>query len=436
MSTDSQTTTQGPEAPPDKPGLMANQDWRRFWVGETVSLIGTQVTTLALPLVAILTLQASAFDIGLLNASRYLPVVLVSLLAGVWLDRRRRRPVLIASNFGRAILIGMIPAAAAAGILSIWLLCALCLAIGVLTVLFDVGALSYLPNLVQRRHLAEANGKLQTSYSLAGIVGPGLGGLLVGLITAPLTLLVDAVSFLVSAVLMIFIRIPEPEPNLAEDKPSLRASIAEGLTAVFGSPLLRSLLTQSATFNLFQNAMVTVFLVYAVRYLGLNPTTLGIVLGSMSVGAMIGAFVTHRVTHALGLGRTLRITTIAVGLAPLLLVLPTGSSAGTIAILIAAQAIYGFNIVVYNVNTMTLRQTVTPNRVLARMNASYRLLLFGTIPIGALFGGTLAELAGLRPAMIITVVLLTSPIAWTFFSPIYALRTMPTGPDESERSSS
>jgi MFS family permease len=413
----------------DEQPLLANKDFIKVWAGETVSLMGTQVTQLALPLVAILTLHASPFDIGLLNASRYIPVVIVSLFAGVWLDRRRRRPALIASNLGRAVLIGMIPVAYALGALSIWLLCLLCIVTGALTVIFDVGLLSYVPSLVERRHLAESNGKLQTSWSLAGIVGPGAGGLLVGLLSAPVTLAVDAVSFLVSALSLMAVRKPEPEPNQAAAKMPVRASIKEGLATVFGSRLLRSLLTQSATFNLFQNALITVFLVYAVRVLGLSPTQLGVVVASMSVGALVGAFSTHRITKAVGLGRTLRITTIGVGLAPLLLVLPSGSSILAIGTLMASQAIYGFGLVVYNVNTVTLRQTVTPNRLLGRMNASYRLLLFGTIPVGAILGGALGEVAGLRPAMIVTVTLLMSPIIWTFFSPVYALQKMPDGPD-------
>lgn len=431
MSTETQAAPE-PTIPQDT--LWANHDWRKVWAGETISLIGTQVTQLVLPLVAILTLQASAFDIGLLNASRYLPVVAVSLVAGVWLDRRRRRPVLIAANLGRAVLIGLIPVAAALGILSIWLLCVLCILVGVLTVVFDVGILAYVPSLVNRKHLADANGKLQTSWSLAGIIGPGLGGLLVGLITAPFALIVDSLSFLVSAVLMWRARASEPEIEAVApaDRPSLRTSIMEGLAAVFGSPILRSLLTQSATFNLFQNALLTVFLVYAVRFLGLTPGELGLVVGAMSVGGLVGAFLAHRVTNAVGLGRTLRLATIIVALTPLLLAVPTAPGIVTVVILMAAQALYGFNLVIYNVNTMTLRQIVTPNRLLARMNASYRLLLFGTVPIGALLGGTLAEVLGLRPAMIITVLLLVSPIIWTFFSPVYALREMPTGPDEPE----
>lgn len=410
--------------PVDRP-LMQNPDFIKVWSGETISLIGTQVTQLALPLVAIYTLQASSFEIGVLNASRYLPVVIISLFAGFWLDRHRRRPILIATNLGRAALTGLIPLTNAFGMLSMWLLCLLCVCIGTLTVIFDVGLLSYMPGLVDRRHLTDANSKLQTSWSLSGIVGPGLGGFLVGLISAPVTMALDAASFLLSGLTLIAVRQPEADPAPAADRIPMKKSIKEGLDTVFGSPLLRALLTQSAVFNLFFNAMSTVFVVYAVRYLGLTAIQLGFVVGSMSVGALAGAFTNRRITGKFGLGRMLRINTVFVAVMPLLLAVPRGHGIATMAILMGAQMVYGANLVIYNVNTVTLRQIVTPNRLLARMNASYRLLLFGTVPIGALFGGLLGQVLGLRTAMVITVITMLSPIAWTFFSPVFQLVAMP-----------
>lgn len=414
-----------PPAPADDRPLMQNTDFVKVWAGETFSLIGTQVTQLALPLVAIYTLQASSFGVGMLNASRYLPVVIISLFAGVWLDRRRRRPILMASNVARAVLTALIPLSAAFGVLSMWLLCLLCLLIGILTVIFDVGLLSYVPGLVERRHLAEANSKLQTSWSLAGIVGPGLGGLLIGLISAPMTLTIDAVTFVLSALALRAVRRPEPEPEQPAEQVAMWPSIKEGLATVFGSPLLRSLLSQSAVFNLFYNAMTTVFVVYAVRYLGLSALQLGLVVGSMSIGALAGAFWNRRITPLVGLGRMLRINTALVALTPLLLIVPRGDGVLTMAILMGSQLVYGANLVIYNVNTVTLRQIVTPNRLLARMNASYRLLLFGTVPVGAVFGGVLGQVFGLRTAMVITVITMLSPIAWTFFSPVFQLTAMP-----------
>jgi MFS-type transporter involved in bile tolerance (Atg22 family) len=231
--------------------------------------------------------------------------------------------------------------------------------------------------------------------------------------------------------MLLSLRVREPEPEVPEQRPTLRASIAEGLRAVYGSPVLRNLLTQSATFNLAQNAMLTVFVVYAVRSLGLSAQQLGLVLGVGSVGALAGALLGTRVTRAVGYGRTLRLATIVANLAPLLFLVARGTDPLSVAVLTVAYGTAGFWLVIYNVNTVSLRQAVTPNRVLARMNASYRMVLFGTIPLGALLGGTLAQYLGLRPAMVITLLLLTTPIAWTFFSPVFRLPALPTKPDES-----
>jgi MFS family permease len=419
------------EAKP-RDGALRNPEFLKFWTGETVSLIGSEVTRFAFPLVAILSLGSSVFEVGVLNAMRYVPIVIVSLFAGVWLDRRRRRPILIATNLGRAVLIGMIPLASTLHLLSIQVMYAVALLVGTLTVIFDVGSLSYVPNLVERKQLADANGRLQTSFSLALIAGPSLAGLLIGLLTAPVTLTVDAVSFLFSVVMISLIRKPEQAPESSGDRPTVRSSIAEGLRAVFGRSVLRNLLTQSATFNMFQNAMMTVFVVYVVRVLGLSPAQLGFVLGAGALGALLGSVFANRITRTVGLGRTLFITTVAACLSPLVFLLAPGHDTLSMAILIASHTVYGLNLVIYNVNTLTLRQVVTPNRLLARMNASYRMVLFGTIPLGALLGGTLGRYFGLRTAMVATAVLLLSPIAWTLFSPVFRLRAMPTGPIEEE----
>jgi MFS family permease len=410
--------------------LWTNRDFVKLWSGETVSLIGTQITQFTLPLVAILTLGASVFQVGLLNACRYAPVVVVSLFAGVWLDRRKRRPVLIACSLGNAVLIGLIPLSYGLGLLSMGLLYVVCLLVGVLTVVFDVGVLSYVPSLVERRHLADSNGQIQTSTSLAGIAGPGLAGILVGILTAPVTLTVDAVSYLCSAIGLITISRREPEPEQPEVRPPVRTSIAEGLHAVYGSSTLRSLLSQSATFNFFQNGFMTIFVVYALRVLHLSPLKLGIVVGAISVGGVAGATVANRIRLRAGFGRTVLMTTIFAGICPLLLVIPRGNGVLAMAALIVVELIFGFNVLVFNVNTITLRQTVTPNRLLGRMNASYRLVLFGTGPIGAVLGGWFASAAGLRPALVTAAVLLVVPSLWIFFSPIFRMKDMPSGPIE------
>lgn len=425
----SDQTVKSPEAQAEATGgLLANRDFVKLWAGETVSLIGTQVTQFTMPLVALLTLNATVLEVGVLNALRFVPVLVVSLFAGVWLDRRKRRPILIACALGNALLIGLIPITSVAGVLSIGILYVVVTLAGTLSVIFDVGALAYVPYLVERRHLAESNSKLQASFAVAGIAGPGLAGLLIGLITAPITLSVDAVSYLASAFGLIAITRREPEPEVPQERQSVMRSIAEGLRAVYGSKLLRSLLAQSAALNLFFGAVMTVFVVYAVRYLGLTPFKLGLVLGAAAVGALTGALLSTRVRKALGLGRSLVMNTAVMAAAPLLMIIPRGAGLVSMVILICSHLTYGMNISMFNVAAITMRQTVTPRRVLARMNASYRMVLFGVPLLGALMGGLLGTAVGLRPALIISLVAMTSPAAWIFFSPVFRLREMPSGP--------
>jgi Transmembrane secretion effector len=412
-------------------GILINPDFAKLWTGETVSQIGSQVTQFALPLVAILTLKASVFEVGVLNALRFVPVIVVAVLAGVGLDRRRRRPVLIACSAASAVLIGLIPLAQVAGMLSLGLLYAVTLLVGTLSVCFDVGALSYVPYLVGRQHLIEANSKLQASAAFAGIAGPGLAGLLIGLITAPITLTVDAVSYLFSVASLIAIRRPEPAPE-AGQRASMRRSMAEGFRAVYGTGLLRALLAQSATLNVGFGATSTIFVVYAVRTLGLTPLKLGIAMGALQAGALLGALGAARVKRVLGLGRTLAFSILAVSASPLLLLPPRNATVAAVAVFAASWLGHGFGIAVWNVNTITLRQAVTPTRLLARMNATYRMLLFGALPVGALAGGLLGTAIGLHSALVVAVIVLTVPIAWILFSPVFRLTEMPTLAQEDE----
>jgi MFS family permease len=425
----SDQTVKPPAAPAEETsGLLANRDFVKLWTGQTVSLIGTQVTQFSMPLVAVLTLNATVLEVGILNALRFVPVLLLSLFAGVWLDRRRRRPILICCALGNSLLIALVPIASVTGLLSIGLLYVVTTLVGLLNMVFDVGALSYVPQLVDRRHLSQANSRLQASNAVAGISGPGLAGLLVGLITAPITLSVDAVSYLASAFGLLAITRREPEPERKEDRQPVGRSIAEGLRAVYGSKLLRALLTQSAALNLFFGAVITVFVVYAVRYLHLTPFKLGLVLGASAVGALSGALFSTRVRRRLGLGRSMVVNTIGLSAAPLLMIVPRGAGLGSMIILICSHLLYGSNVSMFNVTAITMRQTVTPRRVLARMNATYRMLLFGAPLFGALMGGLLGDALGLRPALIISLIAMTSPVLWIAFSPVFRLREMPAGP--------
>ena len=415
---------------PDRPRgrVFASSDFAKLWAGETVSQLGSQVTIFALPLVAILTLHATVLEVGLLNGMRYLPVIVIALPVGVWFDRRRRRPVLIACACSSAVVIGLVPLASVTGILSIGLLCVVAVAAGALSMAFDIGSFSYVPSLVEREDLAESNGRLQASIAFAGIAGPGLAGFLIGLITAPITLSVDAVSFLFSAAGLLSISRREAPVQVPVERTSIRQSIAEGLRAVYGSKLLRSLLSQMAAVNLASGAVYTLFVVYAVRKLGLSPFELGLVVAGLAAGSLVGALTGGRVRTSLGLGRSMALNTAGASLPLLGILIPHGATVVTIAILALVHFVYGINITMLNVSVITLRQVITRPEVLGRMNASYRMLLMGTLPIGSLAGGLLGTAFGLRAALVVALIALTTPLAWVFFAPAFRLPEMPAGP--------
>jgi MFS family permease len=413
--------------------IWSDRDFVKLWAGETVSLIGTQITQFTLPLVALLTLHTSVLQVGLLNACRTAPVVGVSLFAGVWLDRRRRRPILIGCSLGSALLIGLVPISYGLGLLSIGLLYLICLATGVLSVVFDIGVLTYLPTLVERRHLADSNSKMQASMSLSLVAGPGLAGALVGLLTAPVTLSLDAVSYLCSAAGLIAVGKPEQSPEDAGPRPPVRNSIAEGIRAVYGSPILRSLLHLSATFNFVQAGFITIFVVYGVRVLHLSPFRLGLVLGAIAIGGIIGAMSSNRISPILGVGPTMLAGVCGATLCPLLLLIPRDGGPASMAIMIGTELLYGFGVLSFNVITVTVRQTVTPNRLLGRMNASYRMVVFGMAPLGAALAGVLGQHLGLRTALLIAVLAFPSAALWSISSPVVRMREMPVGPDEDRR---
>jgi Na+/melibiose symporter-like transporter len=409
-------------------GVLGNPDFAKLFAGETISQIGSQVTQFTMPLVAIITLNATAFQVGILNALKFVPVIVIALFAGVWLDRRRRRPIMIMCAFGNAILIGLVPIASVTGFLSIGLLYVVITLAGSLTVIFDVGALSFVPFLVDRDHLTESNSKLQASTAFAGIAGPGIAGFIVGLITAPITLSVDAVSYLFSAAGMLAITKREPVPERLADKPSIRASLGEGFRAVYGTKLLRILLGQSATLNIGFGMVSTIFTLYGIRVLGFSPDKLGIAIGSLAAGALCGSLLAARIERLIGLPRTLSFAIVGVCASPLLLLIPRNADLLSLVLAMAAWLGHGFGISVWNVNTITLRQVLTPMRVLGRMNATYRMVLFGALPVGAFVAGLLGSALGLRHAILISVLALTTPMLWLAFSPVFRLKEMPTGP--------
>jgi MFS family permease len=407
-------------------GLWRHPQFVKLWAGETISQFGTQISQLAIPLTAALVLNATPLQMGLLGAFEFAPFLLLSLFAGVWVDRLRRRPVLIIADVGRAILLGSIPAAALLGVLHIEQLYVVGLLTGVLTVFFDVAYQSYLPALVSREHLIEGNSKLQASVAVAQIAGPGAAGVLVQLITAPLAVLADAASFVASAMFLLLIRAPEPVPeHHAKGTSSIWAELREGLAVVLGNPLLRSIAGCTATSNLFGNAMMAVYVLYATRQLGIEPALLGIIFAAGGPGALLGSLLAGRVADRFGFGSTIVGSIVIGALANLLVPLASGPLTVVAGMLMLAAFIAGLCNPVYNINQVSLRQAITPDRLQGRMNASVRFIVWGTIPIGAVLGGALGQAIGLWPTLLsMALCSLLAPL-WVVFSPVRQLRSQP-----------
>jgi MFS family permease len=408
-------------------GLWRDHDFLKLWSAETISQFGTQVSQLALPLVAILVLDASAFEVALLGTIEFLPFILFTLPAGVWIDRLPRRPILILGDFGRAALLASIPVAYIADVLTIWQLYGVGFFVGICTVFFDVAYMSYLPALVTRDQIIDGNSKLEISRSAAQVGGPGLGGGLVQLFTAPYAILVDAVSFLGSGMFLLGIRKEEPPPVAAPadgSKPSLWSELKAGMRFVLGNPNLRAQAGCTGTSNFFSNVAYAIILVYLVRELDLSAGVIGLAFSIGSVGSLIAAFSAMRLSKRFGIGPTTIAAGFVWGPATLLIaVAPAGNAA--IPFLVATVLLSGFSIVVYNIIQVSYRQAICPPRLQGRMNSVMRFIVWGTIPIGALVGGVLGSWVGLQETIIIGGIGGSLSVLFIVFSPQRHLRDMP-----------
>jgi MFS family permease len=413
-------------APAAGRNLWRDADFLKFWSGEAISLFGMQVTLLALPLIAVLVFEVGPEQVGLLRALELIPFLLLALPLGVWVDRVRRRPVMILANASRAVLIGLIPILYEAGQLHLSVLYVIAFLVGIGAVLFDVSWMSYIPVLVrERQQLMAANSRLAATHAAADVAGPGIGGVLVQVLTAPVALAVNAVSYAVSVVTLLAIRTPEPPPPDRADRRSLGAELRDGLRWVFGNPLLRTVTLLGAAYNFFFTFVQTVFLVYAIRTIGLSPGILGLVLSFGGIGGLLGASFAGRLTRLAPIGRVYLCAAVVAFVAPVLIPLAGGPELATIAVLCFAFGVGTAGIGVANVVGISLRQTVTPPRLMARMNAAVRTLLYGLGAAGAPAGGYIAVALGLRPALVVAAVGSVLVMLPVFRSSVVALRALP-----------
>lgn len=405
-------------------GLWRHANFLKFWSGQAVSLLGTQVTQLAMGLTAALVLDATPLEMGVLGTLYSLPYLLFGLLAGVWVDRVARRPLLIGADVGRAMLLASIPVAALSNVLSMGHLYAVSFLVGLLNVVFNVAYGSFLPSIVSRSDLQEGNQKLALAEAIARVSGPGLAGALVQIMTAPTAMIVDAASFVVSAVSLIAINARESSPPAPGGR-SIGNEITEGLAAVFSHPLLRPLMIGSNLGNVadgvqFSSGVVILFLT---RELHFQPVVLGAVISGLGVGGLIGAAFNGPLTRSLGPGAVIvgSMGLWAVGGGGLALVPESPVApiavAGLLGLIGAINPVAGASV-------STLRQVVTPDRLLGRVTAVVRVAVWTSMAGGALIGGVLADRIGLRATLALGGVLPLLGLLWLAASPIRGLRSL------------
>jgi MFS family permease len=386
-----------------RPSLLRHADFLKLWTAETVSLLGTQVTLLALPLVAATILNVSPFEFALLGTIEFLPFIVLSLPAGVWVDRLRRRPIMIVGDVGRAIALSSIPIAFAFNVLTIWQLYVVGFVNGCLTVFFDVAYQSYLPSVVDRDQLVEGNSKLEISRSAAQLIGPGMAGVLIGILKAPFAIILDAASFVVSALFVFAIRRAEPaippHDEASGPRPSMRSEIAAGMRYVTGHRWLRSIAATTGTSNFFSNVFGAILILYLIREHRFTAESIGFAFSIGSIGVLLAALTASWITARVGVGRMLVLTSLGFSVASL----PVPFAPDSLLFAAVALSIFvgGYCGVAWNINQVSLRQAITPTRMQGKMNATMRFIVWGTIPVGSIAGGALASVVGLHTTILI-----------------------------------
>ena len=401
---------------------LRNPEFLKLWTGQAISMTGSQVSVLAIPLIAAVVLRAGPFELGLLRAIAFAPTLLLALPAGAWLDTVRRRPVMIAADLARASLLMLLPLAALGGALRIEELYGVALLVGGLSLVFDIAQSAWLPGAISARHLVDANSKLELSRWTVQVAGPALAGSLVQLVGAPLAVFADSASFLISATLLSRIHVPEIHLDDARRSKFTRHDVGAGVRLVTNHPVLRALAGTAALSNMFAYAQSAVLLLYVTRDLGLEATAFGVILAAFSLGGVCGSLCGARVA-----GRVGQLGAIRVGVALMAagdcVVAVTGVPAAFAGIALG-QFVTGLGLPICTISMLSLRQTITPGAMLGRMNAATRLVSWGAIPLGALLGGALGEAIGLRQTLVTCAAGSTLVVAWV----ACALRAAPIRP--------
>lgn len=404
-------------------GLWLHGDFLKLWTGETVSVFGDMVGNSALAFTAVLVLHANALQIGMMAAVHLVPDVFLGLVAGVWIDRLRKRPLMIIADVGRFASLLTIPIAYAFDVLTIGQLFVVSFSVGTFEILFDVSYQAYLPTLVEKDNILEGNSKMAASASVAEVAGFGVSGWMVQILTGPYAVLADAFSFLASAGALIAIGKPEPEPRPAEGREGVRKEILEGGRTIAHSPILRSTLIAHDISGFAFRMFGAVFLLYTAGELGFDPGVLGMTWAVGGVASFIGATFAGRVAARLGLGPALMLGLSSMGVAMLLI--PAAHDASIIALALMIGSQFGDGLyMVWQVNHQTLKQSITPPELLGRVSSGFRVSNTVAMLLGALAGGVCGEVIGLRMTLVAASLVMIASGLWLVVTPVWGMRNV------------
>jgi MFS family permease len=416
--------------------LWLDRDFLKLWAGQTLSLAGSQVGSIAVPLVAILSLQASTFEVGVLRGLGSLPYLLIALPAGVWVDRIKRRRLLVAADAWRGLVTLSVPLAAVIGALTLPHLYAVAFLLGIGTVIFEFAYHSYLPHLVGQRLLVEGNSKLQVSNSAVGVAGPGVAGAIVQLLSAPIAILADGLSYLASAGSLLLISKGEPAPGASAGR-HLLSELREGFDFVRGHPFLMAQVATTTTNNAFVSITLTLELLYLVRTLHFQPALIGLVFMLGAPGALLGSLLARPAIERFGIGPSMIAAGSISGLCCLLIPAAGVPGPAAVVFVVGFVFLFGGGVQIYNITAVSVRQAITPGRLLGRMNGTTRFITWGVIPLASLAGGFLGESVGVRPALVVAGLGASLAPVWLLLSPVRRWRTLadaaPEQPTEPHR---
>ncbi len=404
--------------------LWRDGNFLTMWSGQALAQLGSQVTELAIPVLAVLLLNATELEVGFLNAAGVAAFLVVGLPAGAWIDRMRKRHVMIWADAARAVALAALPLLWWAGLLQMWHLYAVALVVGVATVFFDVSYQSIIPSLVRPSQIAEANGKLEATHELANIGGPAVGGWLIGVVAAPIAILATVGTYVASFVALLLTRDRE-QPRAADDHGPILREIGEGMRWVFGNPLLRRIVATTGLFNFSSTLSMTLLPIFLLRELGLSPAAMGVIFSLGAFGGLVGAIATPHIVRVIGEARAIPVSAIAFGVVACFLPLAATFPAVAFPLLVAQGFVASFTVLLYNITQVTFRQRITPSRLLGRMNASIRFCVWGVMPIAALAAGGLGTWLGVVPTMWIGAIGQVLSALFVIVGPFWALRALP-----------